>query len=209
MLTILPQDFNWVNEVANRSVAVEGLRSDVVAGEVVVSWSVSVEGLPSGIGRGISAGTTVDDDRDQTEDSKLKTVYFITCVPPLGQRPWISSDGFPWVIGVAHPVIVGVGNYVPRHWLYSLGWKLPRRLNHWRYSFGLIFHVDQIPAWKFSLRVCCLSENCSHTSSNDVGSIPATVSSSSGLSKSTRSFYHQTAVLSRITNSLWQRICAI
>ena len=59
---------------------------------------------------GMSAVTTVDDDRTQTELSKLKIACFITYVPPLRQRPEISSDGFPWVIGVIHLVTVGVGN---------------------------------------------------------------------------------------------------
>ena len=86
-----------VNELAGRSVS-------VVADEVVVGWPVSVEGLPSDVGCSISTVATVDDDRDQTEYSKLETAYFITHVPPLGQRPGISSSGFPWVIGFSNTV---------------------------------------------------------------------------------------------------------
>ena len=57
--------------VADRPVSIEGLQSDVVADEVVVGWSVSVDGLSSDVGWGVSAITTVDDFRDQTEYSKL------------------------------------------------------------------------------------------------------------------------------------------
>ena len=60
--------------VVSRPVSVEGLRSDVVPGEVVVGWSVSVEGLPSDVGWWMSAVTTVDDDRDQTEYPKLNFI---------------------------------------------------------------------------------------------------------------------------------------
>ena len=73
--------------VAGCPVSVEGLQPDVVAGEVVVGCPVSVEGLPSDVGWGMSAVTTVDDDRDQTKYLRLKTAYFITCVALLGRDP--------------------------------------------------------------------------------------------------------------------------
>ena len=57
--------------VASRSVSVEELRSDVVVGEVVVGWPVSVEALHSGVGQCMSVVTTMDDDRVQTDYSKL------------------------------------------------------------------------------------------------------------------------------------------
>ena len=58
------------------------------------------------IGSMSAVTTVVDDDRGQTELSKRKTGYFITCIPPLGQRPEYSFNGFPRVIGVTHPVTV-------------------------------------------------------------------------------------------------------
>ena len=102
------------------------------------------------------------DYRDQTEYSKLKTACFITCVPPLGQRPGLFFNGLSWVFGVTYPVTVGVGNSAPHHRECSLGLKHLRELNNWRYFLTETFAYITTPDQKFSLWVCCLLDNCSH-----------------------------------------------
>ena len=66
----------------------------VAVGEPVVGRPVSVEGLRSDVGWDTFDVTTVDDDRDYTEDSKLKAAYFITCVPSWNRGPEFSPTVF-------------------------------------------------------------------------------------------------------------------
>ena len=48
----------------------------------------------------------VDDDRDQTEDSKTQDKKFYNLCPTFETEPGIFSNGFLWVIGVTHPFTV-------------------------------------------------------------------------------------------------------
>ena len=84
---------------------------------------------------------TTDDDRDQTELSKLKTDNFITCVPPLGQ-----PRNFPQRFSVSHQ---GDSLCYRRRWKFRttslaiLDWiKTSTWIKSLAIFFGLNFRVD-------------------------------------------------------------------